>query len=109
MTNAKASGNAKSTAQLIKEELRSAEQRSSRRSNRHSTSEASYGDVDPNKLLTAVNNVTRAGCAIQFGYTKDGSAFVIRIVGDGDPYNEFIRPSENLDLYLEGLAEDFSK
>jgi len=100
---------AKSTAQLIQEELRSAQQRTSRRVNRHTVGEASYRDVDPLKLLSAIAAITSRGCAVQFGYTKDGSAFVVRIVGDGDPYNEFIRPTEDFGLYLEGLAEDFGK
>lgn len=100
---------AESTAAGIAREISRSEQRSNRRRNRHTVTEALYSDVDPHKLLNAIDNVTRAGCAIQFGYTKDGSAFVVRIVGDGDPYNEFVRPSENFDLYLDGLTEDFSK
>lgn len=102
-------GTAKSTAQLIKEEIRGEQQRSNRRANRHSVGGASYSDADPSKLLRAINNITERGCAVQFGITKDGSAFVVRIVGDGEPYNEFIRPSEDIDLYLEGLSEDFAK
>jgi len=100
---------AKSTAQLIQEELRTAQQRASRRANRHTVGEASYSDVDPSKLLSAIDAITSRGCAVQFGLTKDGSAFVVRIVGDGEPYNEFTRPSEDFGLYLEGLAEDFRK
>jgi len=100
---------AKSTAQLIQEELRATQQRASRRANRHTVGEASYSDVDASKLLSAIDAITARGCAVQFGLTKDGSAFVVRIVGDGDPYNEFTRPSEDFGLYLEGLAEDFRK
>ena len=96
------------TALAIQEEIRSAEQRTNRRTNRHSGGEASYRDVDAGKLLAAVVAVTSRGCAIQFGYTKNGSSFVVRIVGDGEPYNEFTRPTEDFGLYLEGLTEDFS-
>lgn len=98
-----------STAAGIAQEIRGAQQRNNRRVNRHSGIEASWGDADPSQLLAAINNVTRAGCAIQFGLTKDGSAFVVRIVGDGEPYNEFVRPTEDVNLYLSGLTEDFSK
>lgn len=99
----------KSTAQLIKEEFRQSQQRSSRRANRHAVGGAEYSDVDAGQLLAAINAITLRGCAVQFGLTKDGSAFVVRIVGDGDPYNEFVRPSEDFNLYLQGLVEDFAK
>jgi len=102
-------GTTKSTAQLIKEELRQSTQRANRRANRHTAVSAEYSDVDPVKLLAAIDAITSRGCAVQFGLTKDGSAFVVRIVGDGDPYNEFVRPSEDFNLYLQGLVEDFSK
>jgi len=84
-------------------------QQTSRRANRHKDQHADYSTVDADILLRAVTNVTTAGCAVQFGYTKDGSTFVVRIVGDGEPYNDFIRPSEDVNSYLEALAADFSK
>lgn len=108
MSNGKSTSAPKLTPSRLKEII-TEQQRTNRRANRHSSGEASYGDVDPSKLLLAISNVTRAGCAIQFGYTKDGSAFVIRIVGDGEPYNEFVRPSEDINLYFQGLAQDFDK
>lgn len=85
------------------------EQASNRRRNRHSATEALWRDASPDKLRNVIDLVCSAGCAIQFGYTKDGSTFVVRIVGDGEPYNEFVRPSEDINLYLEGLADDFAK
>lgn len=85
------------------------EQSSNRRRNRHSVTEALWRDASSDKLRNVIDLVCSAGCAIQFGYTKDGSAYVIRIVGDGEPYNEFVRPSEDINLYLEGLADDFAK
>lgn len=84
-------------------------QQTSRRANRHKNQHAEYSTVDANILLLAIANVTATGCAIQFGLTKEGSTFVIRIVGDGDPYNDFVRPSEDINSYLEALAADFSK
>lgn len=83
-------------------------QQANRRANRHKDQHADYSTVDPSLLLQSITKVTASGCAIQFGYTKDGSAFVIRIVGDGDPYNDYVRPNENIDEYLKALAEDFS-
>lgn len=83
-------------------------QRASRRAHRHNVDAADWGSADPQRIAAAIIAVTRVGCAIQFGYTSDGGAMVVRIVGDGEqPYNEYIRPSEDIDLYLTGLSEDF--
>jgi hypothetical protein len=84
-------------------------QREERRRNRHKGDVADYANVSPNALHSSITAVTSADCAIQFGYTKDGTTFVVRIVGDGEPYNEFIRPSENMDEYLTALAADYTK
>lgn len=83
-------------------------QQTSRRTLRHKSEHADYSSVDANLLLLAVAAVTTSNCAIQFGLTKEGSSFVIRIVGDGDPYNDFVRPSEDVNAYLKALADDFT-
>jgi len=83
-------------------------QQTSRRANRHKTEHADYSIVNADILLRAVAKVTARGCAIQLGYTKEGSSFVIRIVGDGEPYNDFVRPSEDINSYFEALTADFA-
>lgn len=83
-------------------------QQASRRTNRHKGEHANYSTIDAGVLLRAVAAVTNHGCAVQFGYTKDGSTFVIRVVGDGEPYNDFVRPSEDFEEYLKALAADFT-
>lgn len=83
------------------------QQRRNRRSNRGNVEVAEWGDCEPSKLVAAVSAVAKAGCAIRFGYTRDGGAFAIGIVGDGEPYTDYVRPSEDIDLYLEGLKFDF--
>lgn len=84
-------------------------QRQHRRRRRGNEETADWGNADPSKLHIAVCKLTSAGCAIQFGYTKDGGSLVVRIVGDGEPYNEYVRPTENLDEYLDALAADYAK
>lgn len=84
-------------------------QRSTRRRNRGTGDTADWSIADPNELYTAVCNVTGSGAAIQFGYTRDGGSLVVRIVGDGDPFNEYVRPTENLSEYLRALAMDYNK
>lgn len=83
-------------------------QRSIRRQNRGNSDVAEWRDCSPELLLSVVSAITERGCAVQFGYTRDRGAYAIRIVGDGEPYNEYVRPTESLQLYLEGLLDDFT-
>lgn len=105
---ARSTGDPLNKGQAIRDKI-AASQRAERRRNRHKGDVADYANVGAQSLHTAITAVTSADCAIQFGYTKDGSTFVVRIVGDGDPYNEFVRPSEDMDEYLRALAADYSK
>lgn len=83
-------------------------QRRIRRTNRGTGIEgADWGEAKADLIQQAITLITKVGCAVQFGLTKDQGAYVIRIVGDGEPYNEFIRPTEDIDLYLTGVIEDF--
>jgi len=86
-----------------------AAQRENRRRNRGNSETADWGAADASLLHRAICNLTSSGCAVQFGYTKDGGSFVVRIVGDGEPFNEYVRPSESIDEYLTALALDYAK
>lgn len=83
------------------------EQRASRRRNRGTGEQADWGSADAAKLRDAIAAVAITGAAIRFGYTRDGGAFAVGIVGDGEPYTEYVRPTESVDLYLDGLISDF--
>jgi hypothetical protein len=85
------------------------EQRSERRRSRGNVDPAHWHEADSKFLHAVVCNLTESGCAVQFGLTKDGGAYVVRIIGDGEPYNEYVRPTEDVNLYLDALATDFSK
>lgn len=85
------------------------QQREHRRRNRGTSDPADWSSADASLILDAIVKITAAGCAIQFGYTKDGGSYVIRIVGDGEPYNDYVRPSEDINLYLVGLTADYAK
>jgi hypothetical protein len=85
------------------------EQLKRRRQNRGNGAVADWGSVDGGKLTAAVAAVTQHGMAIMFGYTKDGSAYTIRYIGDDAPAPEYVRPSEDIDLHLDGIAMDFEK
>lgn len=85
------------------------QQREHRRRNRGGGDPADWDAADPMRVHRAIVNVSGTGAAIQFGYTRDGGSFVVRVVGDGEPYNDYIRPTENIDAYLDALASDYAK
>lgn len=82
-------------------------QRRLRNSQRGGVDHADWVAADSALVRRAIAAVSARGCAIRFGYTRDGGAFCIGIVGDGDPYSEYVRPSEDINSYLTVLAEDF--
>jgi hypothetical protein len=84
-------------------------QRRLRNSRRGGIERADWNDCHSEELLAAIAAVSATGCAIRLGYTKDGGAFCIGIVGDGDPYSEYVRPTENINAYLSALAQDFQE
>lgn len=86
-----------------------AQQRAHRRSHRGGGEEATWGAIDPTLIHAAICAITGQGAAIQFGLTRDGGAYVIRVVGDGEPYNEYLRPTEDTTAYFTALALDFAK
>jgi len=85
------------------------DQRANRRRNRGNGEAAEWGSVDSTKLLAVIVAVTQHGYAIRFGYTKDGGAYAIGIIGDGEPFTEFVRPTEDVSLYLDGVLQDYGK
>jgi hypothetical protein len=85
-----------------------ANQRRWRADNRGTGAVADWASADVSKLTGAVRSVTGAGCAIQFGYTRDGSAYAIRIVGDGEPFTEYVRSTEEIDLLLEKIIATYT-
>lgn len=70
---------------------------------------ADWASVDAEKVIRAIAAVGAAGGAIRFGYTRDGGAYAIGIMGDGDPYTEYLRPSDDVGEYLDVLIEQWSR
>lgn len=68
---------------------------------------ADWANAAADNLRSAVVAVTRAGCAIRFGYSRDGSAYAVGILGDGDPYTEWVRPGEDINEWLTELVLDW--
>jgi hypothetical protein len=93
---------------LDKEIDTAAQQRRERRANRGRNRTADWGGVDPGCLLDAVQKVTKHGYAIRFGYTRDGGAYAVGIIGDGDPFTEYCRATEDVDLFLRSIADEYA-
>lgn len=70
---------------------------------------ADWASADGNLIVAAISAVSSTGGALRFGYTRDKGSYAIGILGDGEPYTEYVRPTENLDEYLRGLIRDFGK
>ena len=68
---------------------------------------ADWASVAPELLSRVVSAITRRQCAIQFGYTRDGGNYSIRIVGDGEPYNEYPEGTAAIEQLLVSLCDDF--
>jgi len=79
--------------------------RKSKRRVRASNAVADYASVDANLLQRAIQVVALQGGALRLGYTSDGGAYSVGVYGDGDPYTDYVKPSENFDDYLRNLIE----
>jgi len=71
------------------------------------TEPADWGGVDGKMLARAIASVTNAGFGITLSLTKDGGAYAIRCLGNDSFESEYVRPTEDINLYLENLAFDF--
>jgi hypothetical protein len=75
---------------------------SRRRRTNGDTEAADWSKVDADVLRSLICAVTAQGGAVRFGYSRDGGALAVGFLGDGDPYTEWIRPSEDA---VEALGE----
>ena len=65
-------------------------------------------DIDLQGLAFCLQAILNAGGALRIGRTRDGGAWAFGIYGDGpQPYTEYVRPSEDVNLYLANLRQFF--
>lgn len=84
------------------------ERRFKRGRNNGSGGVADYGTIDAALLRSAIESVALSGGALRFGYTRDGGAYAVGIYGDGDPYTEYVRPSEDFNEFLQEIIGSFA-
>lgn len=71
--------------------------------------QADWGGVDAKKLVNAIQKAASKGGALRFGYTRDGGAYAVGVYAGGEYFTDYIRPGEDIDSYLEGIAESFEE
>lgn len=87
---------------------RNAEEKRKRRSHTKTSGEAAdWESCDGAILAKAIGRVARMGGALRLGYTRDGGAYAIGIYGDGEPFTEYVPPSDSIEDYLRGIIEDY--
>jgi len=80
---------------------------SSRGVRRQSGQEADWASVSGTVIISAIAAAAITGGALRFGYSRDGGAYAIGIYGDGEPYTEFVRPSEDVEQFLKDVEQLF--
>jgi len=66
---------------------------------------ADWHAAQPDLLRDAIEKASFHGGALRFGYSSDGGAYAIGVYFDGDHFTEFVRPEEDIDLFLQELMD----
>jgi hypothetical protein len=78
-----------------------------RREQRHTGSVLDFDSIDPNTLKRALVAVLKREVGVTLGVTRDGGALSITLLDNGETIREYSRATEDINIYLTGLAEDF--
>jgi hypothetical protein len=71
--------------------------------------EADWSAVNSQLIASAITAITRSGGALQFGYTRDGGAFALRIYDNGDVYPIYLPHVDDIEGVLHEIIEDNQK
>lgn len=96
--------------QLNKRGDKAKKQEDKRRRRTHSKGSgggADWTECDGDVLKRAVKAIASMGGAVRLGYTRDGGAYAIGIYGDGEPFTEYVPPSDDITEFMKGLIEDY--
>ena len=78
-----------------------------RREQRHTGSQLDLNSVDADTLKRAFVELLKRKVGVTFGVTRDGGALSITLLDNGETVREYVRATEDINLYLTGLADDF--
>lgn len=68
---------------------------------------ADWESVNAESIRAAITATALTGGALRFGYSRDGGAYAIGIYGDGEPYTEFVKPGEEVEITLNDICDLF--
>ena len=78
-----------------------------RREQRHTGSVLDLDSIDPDALKRAILSLLKREVGVTLGVTRDGGAISITLLDNGETVREYVRATEDINLYFTGLAEDF--
>jgi len=78
-----------------------------RREQRHTGSVLDLNSIDADALKGAILQLLKREVGVTFGVTRDGGALSITLLDNGETVREYVRATEDINLYFTGLAEDF--
>jgi len=64
-----------------------------------------WGNASAELVVRAIERASFTGGALRFGYSRDGGAYSIGIYGDGDPYTTYLKPNEDMDVWLQDIID----
>jgi len=79
----------------------------SRRIRRGDGGTADWATVDSELIRDAIAAAAGVSGALRFGYSRDGGAYAIGVYGDGEPYTEYFRPSDDISGVLREIEQLF--
>lgn len=87
------------------------ERRPARKGRRPTAGIADWASANGATLIRAIIAAANCQGALRFGYSRDGGAYAIGVYGDGEPYTDFVAPTEDINETLEyyvNLFEDIA-
>jgi hypothetical protein len=70
---------------------------------------ADWENANAELLRKLIATAGRKHSALRFGYTRDGGAYSVGVYAGTEYFTDYIRPSEEIDLYLQELLESFEE
>lgn len=72
------------------------------------TGKADWSAADPRWIAGVVHAITRVGGAVSFGYSRDGGAYSVSIMLDGDRETLWFNGGADIDAELEAVYATFN-
>jgi len=70
---------------------------------------ADWAGVDAELLKRTVAAVCVTGDAIRLGYTRDGGAYAVALLHNGESHTDYVSPNDDIEGYLKGLCDDYTE